>query len=99
MKTGRGGSGRELNELEIVHRFAVDMLQSNNLLWSIVENVGRLLEFEDFALYLCEGDRLYQRAVHDINKSAVHTIINPVDRVLAGRLGNSYLPLHRQRHA
>ncbi len=74
-------TGHTLSELEIINRFAVDLLQSNNLddlLWSIAQNVGQLLAFEDFVLYLREDDHLYQRAAFGIKNPKARTIKNPI---------------------
>ena len=56
-------TGHTLSELEIINRFAVDMLRPDNLddlLWSIAQNTGQLLSFEKFVLYLREDNHLYQ---------------------------------------
>ncbi len=65
MKAGESETVHSRSELEIINRFAIDMLQSNNLddlLWSIAKNVGQLLDFEDFVLYLLENKQLHRRA-------------------------------------
>ena len=70
-----------LSELEILQTFAVDMLRSRNLddlLWSIAEDVGQLLAFEDFVLYLREDDCLYQRAAYGNKNPDRRAIKNPI---------------------
>ena len=51
--------------LRQINWFAISLLQQQtleDLLWSIVENVGSLLGYEDCVIYLREGDRLVQAA-------------------------------------
>ena len=51
--------------LRKINAFTISLLQQHNLddlLWSIVENVGNLLGFEDCVIYLLEGDILVQAA-------------------------------------
>ncbi len=50
-----------MTNLEILNSFAISLLQQNtldDLLWSMAENIGELLGFEDCVIYLKEGDLL-----------------------------------------
>ncbi len=51
--------------LRTINAFAISLLQQrtlDDLLWSIVQNVGELLGYEDCVIYLRKGDRLVQAA-------------------------------------
>lgn len=54
-------------ELERLNRFAISLLQQRNLdelLWSMAENIGVLLGFEDCVIYLLRGETLTQAAAY-----------------------------------
>ena len=54
--------------LRKINTFVISMLQQNNLedlLWSIVDNAGHLLDFEDCVVYLLEGEVLVQEAGYE----------------------------------
>ncbi len=51
--------------LRTINAFAISLLQQktlDDLLWSIVQNVGELLGYEDCVIYLRKGDRLVRAA-------------------------------------
>ncbi len=67
--------------LRVLSAFAISMLRQNTLeevLWDIVENVGRLLGFEDCILYLREPHGLVQRAAYGVKDAGRHEILTPI---------------------
>jgi signal transduction histidine kinase len=66
-----------VNNLEIINSFSISLLQQNSLddlMWSMAENIGELLEFEDCVIYLKEGDVLSQMAAYGIKNPAPRDI-------------------------
>ena len=67
LKRDPAPSGSAETDLRTVNAFAISLLQQTNLdelLWSMVESIGRLLGYEDCVIYLLEGDRLIQTAAY-----------------------------------
>ena len=65
------------DELEIINSFSVSLLQQNSLddlMWSMAENIGELLDFEDCVIYLKEGDVLSQMAAYGVKNPAPRDI-------------------------
>ena len=70
-----------MTNLEIINSFSISLLQQNSLddlLWSMTENIGELLNFEDCVIYLNEGKVLSQMAAYGIK--------NPVSRDIKSRI-------------
>jgi signal transduction histidine kinase len=66
-----------VTNLEIINSFSISLLQQNSLddlMWSMAENIGELLEFEDCVIYLKEGDVLSQMAAYGIKNPAPRDI-------------------------
>lgn len=70
-----------MTNLEIINSFSISLLQQNSLddlMWSMAENIGELLEFEDCVIYLKEGDVLSQMAAYGIKNPAPRDIKNRI---------------------
>ncbi len=70
-----------LPDLTKVHRFAVALLQQHtldDLVWSLANNIGELLDFEDCVIYLADGDELVQRAAYGAKNPMAREIANPI---------------------
>lgn len=82
----------DLTDLEIVNRFAISLLQQNSvddLLWSMAENLGEVLGFEDCVIYLKQGDELVQRAAYGVKNPVSRDIINEITiRIGEGIVGS-----------
>ncbi len=67
--------------LRVLNAFAVSLLQQNrldDLLWSIAENVGTLLGFEDSVIYLATSNELRQYAAFGAKNPRARQILNPI---------------------
>jgi len=72
---------RAEDSLRILNSFAVSMLQArslDDLLWSIADNVGRLLGFEDCVVYLRQGDELHQLAAFGVKNLRERVVEDPI---------------------
>ncbi|MCA8943851.1 MAG: GAF domain-containing protein, partial [Planctomycetes bacterium] len=70
------------DDLRIVNEFALSMLRQNtlpDLLWSIADNVGRQLGFEDCVVYLRKGDVLVQSAAFGVKNPNAREIKSAIE--------------------
>ena len=68
-------------DLEKVNAFATSLLQDQSLdelLWSLAEQIGTLLELPDCVIYLLEEDELVQRAAYGLKQVGRRRIKNPI---------------------
>ncbi len=68
-----------MTNLEIINRFSISLLQQNlldDLMCSMAENIGELLEFEDCVIYLKEGEVLSQMAAYGDSQRLKQIILN-----------------------
>ena len=69
------------SDLEIVNRFAVTLLRQkslDDLLWSMAENLGDMLGFEDCVIYLVDDQVLVQKAACGVKNPASRDIKNEI---------------------
>lgn len=69
-------------KIEIINTFAISLLRQNSLddlLWSMAENIGTLLGFEDCVIYLKRGERLVQMAAFGVKNPAPRDIKNRIE--------------------
>lgn len=67
--------------LEILNAFAVAMLNAgdlDDLLWSIADNVGKILGFSDCVVYLREGDVMVQMAAYGVKTTSRREIFKRI---------------------
>ena len=86
----------KLSQLEIINTFAISLLKQNSLddlMWSMAENIGTLLEFEDCVIYLMEGDVLVQVAAYGLknprSRDIKHRIEVPVGTGIVGTVAET----------
>ncbi|MDH5589310.1 MAG: PAS domain S-box protein, partial [Gemmatimonadota bacterium] len=83
-------------DLERINRFAIALLEAADLealLWSIADNVGEILGFDDCVVYLRQGDDLVQMAAYGVKSSAdreiFHRISIPLGRGIVGTVAQT----------
>lgn len=67
------------SKIEIINAFAVSLLKQNSLddlLWSMAENIGKVLSFEDCVIYLKDGECLVQMAAFGVKNPDARKIKN-----------------------
>lgn len=72
----------KLSQLEIINTFAISLLKQNSLddlMWSMAENIGTLLAFEDCVIYLKEDDVLVQAAAYGLKNPASRKIKHSIE--------------------
>lgn len=86
-------------DLATLVRFAASMLEQeslDDLLWSMAQRIGALLDFEDCVIYLREGDELRQVAAYGLKnpegRAIFDAIILPVGRGIVGRVAANGRP-------
>lgn len=72
----------DIFDLEKLNAFALEMLEAadlDDLLWSISNNVGNTLGFEDCVIYLREGQVLVQMAAYGIKSAAAREVFERIE--------------------
>lgn len=84
------------SDIQIINAFAISLLQQNtleDLMWSIAENIGKLLSFEDCVIYLKDQNMLVQMAAHGVKNPTSRDIKNqlriPIGNAIVGTVGSS----------
>lgn len=82
-----------MTELHKVSQFATSMLKAatlDDLLWTIAENIGTTLGFDDCVIYLNVDNKLIQRAAFGIKNPKERTLLNakviPVGQGIVGNV-------------
>jgi len=70
-----------MDTLGKIEKFASAMLDTaelDDLLWTIAQNIGETLGFEDCVIYLVENNKLYQKAAYGIKNPESRTVLNEI---------------------
>jgi len=71
-----------MSKIEIINTFALSLLKQNtldDLIWSMAENIGEHLNFEDCVIYLKIGDRLIQKTSFGVKNPVLRDIKNSIE--------------------
>ncbi|MEM9531656.1 MAG: ATP-binding protein [Pseudomonadota bacterium] len=86
-------------DLAVLVSFATSLLQQESLddmVWSLAERIGGLLNFEDCVIYLTDGDTLVQVAAYGVKNPRGREIFEPLrlprDRGIVGRVASTAKP-------
>jgi len=70
-----------MDDIEKIEKFSSAMLNAaelDDLLWSIAQNIGEILKFEDCVIYLNINNKLIQKAAFGIKNPRGRTLLNEI---------------------